>query len=30
MDFSLPPDLIVYLAELDAFIEREIDRKSVV
>ncbi|MFN0182992.1 MAG: acyl-CoA dehydrogenase family protein [Aquabacterium sp.] len=24
MDFNLPPDLVAYLAELDAFIEREI------
>ena len=24
MDFALPPDLVAYLAELDAFIEREI------
>ncbi|OQW55486.1 MAG: acyl-CoA dehydrogenase [Proteobacteria bacterium SG_bin9] len=24
MDFSLPPDLVAYLAELDAFIDREI------
>ncbi|MGP8120753.1 MAG: acyl-CoA dehydrogenase, partial [Xanthobacteraceae bacterium] len=24
MDFALPPDLVAYLAELDAFIAREI------
>ena len=24
MDFTIPPDIIAYLAELDAFIEREI------
>ena len=24
MDFNLPPDLVAYLAELDAFIEAEI------
>ena len=34
MDFDLPPDLVAYLARLDAFIAAEItplqDRKSVV
>ena len=25
MDFNLPPELLAYLAELDAFIAREID-----